>query len=59
MYFGFIDQDSNSVDDFVLSEPYDTSVVMMLAGMIYIIGDANVTVYIHRTTHVVRLVINQ
>ena len=59
MYFGFIDQDSNSVSDFVLSEPYDTSVFMMLAGMIYIIGDANVTVYIHRTTHVVRLVINQ
>ncbi len=58
MYFGFIDQDSNSVSDFVLSEPYDTSVFTMLAGMIYVIGDANVTVYIHRTTHVVRIVVN-
>lgn len=59
MYFGFIDQDSNSVSDFVLSEPYDTSVFMMLAGMIYVIGDANVTVYIHRTTHIVRIIVNE
>lgn len=58
MYFGFIDQDSNSVDDFQLSEPYDTSVFMMLGSMIYVIGNANVTVYIHRTTHVVRVVVN-
>ena len=58
MYFGFIDQDANSVDDFKLSEPYDTSVITMLGSMIYIIGNANVTVYIHRTTHVVRVVVN-
>ena len=59
MYIGFIDQDANSVDDAILSEPYDTNVIMLLNGkMIYFIGDANVTVYINRTTHVVRIVVN-
>ncbi len=59
MYLGFMDQDSNSVDDAVLSEPYDTSKITMLAGMIYFIGNANITVYINRTTHVVRVVVNE
>ena len=59
MYFGFIDQDANSVDDAVLSEPYDASKITMLSSMIFVIDDVNVTVYIHKTTHVVRIVVNE
>lgn len=58
MYFGFMDQDSNSVDDAVLAEPYDESIVTIFADHIYFVGSANVTVYIDRTTHVVRIVVN-
>ncbi len=58
MYLAFLDQDSNSVDDFVLEEGYDSETITLFANMIYILKDANVTVSINKTTHRVTIVIN-
>ena len=55
-YISFYDENVNTISDLSVDSDSSSYAVAMTGSMIYVIQDGTYNIYIHKTTHVVRLV---